>query len=49
MVHGILAAAALTLLIYAALTVGIPTLALYAPGLRGTSLAELLDLLDPLW
>jgi len=33
MVHGVLAAAALTLLIYAALTVGIPMLALYAIGL----------------
>ena len=30
MAHGLLAAAALTLLIYAALTVGIPKLALYA-------------------
>jgi len=33
MVHGVLAAAALTLLIYATLTVGIPVLALYATGL----------------
>jgi hypothetical protein len=33
MVHGVLAAAALTLLIHAALTVGIPTLALYGLGL----------------
>ena len=33
MAHGVLAAAALTLLIYAALTVGIPTLSLYATGL----------------
>ena len=33
MLHGVLAAAALTLLIYAAMTVGIPKLAQYALGL----------------
>ena len=37
MLHGVLAAAALTLLVYAAVTVGIPRLAQFALGLLGVA------------